>query len=332
MANATVIPGLDPASYRPHALHGATRIWPETNCSVDLTIEVVHALGGDPTAALGFTVTQDFEGDQFTFFKVPQADLEALFGIETCELSVFDDLGAHVALQIERGRLPLVEVDAFFLPDTRDVSYRTAHSKTTIGINRIDVAARRIEYFHNAGFFALSGEDFDGIFGVPGSREHQGLPLFPYTEYLKVRPDRAPRDIRATARGLLVRHLARRPVGNPIRAYAEAFPAHAVDLATRAPAYFHTYAFNTMRMVGSNFELLAAHLDWLDEPGLAEPRTAAIKIAEDAKAAQFKLARAMARQKFEPVLETIDAMAGSWDAAMTGLDAWAAGAETRAAA
>ena len=334
-ANAAAIPGLSPETYRPHALHGADRIWTETNCSVDLYVEVVHATGQDPTAALGFTVTQDFEGDQFTFFKAPQGDLERLFGLEICELSLFDDLAGHVELQIGRGRLPLVEADAFFLPDTRDVSYRIDHSKTTVGINRIDREARRIEYFHNAGFFALEGEDYDGIFGLPGARAHKGLPLFPYTEYLKFHPDRRAADPLSDARALLAAHLGRRPHGNPLRAYGEAFPAHASDLVRRDPAYFHTYAFNTMRMVGSNFELLASHLGWLSaggEPGLDGARAAALRIAEDAKAAQFKLARAMARSKYEPVMESIAQMAVSWDAVMDELDRWATGIETRAAA
>ena len=55
----------------------ATRIWPETNCYVDLWIEVLAAAGFTPEAMLGFTLTQDFEGDQFTFFKVPLEDLES---------------------------------------------------------------------------------------------------------------------------------------------------------------------------------------------------------------------------------------------------------------
>src|SRR5690606_25052355 len=113
------IAGLDPASYRPHRLHDPGRRWPQTNCYVDLLIEVMHATGHDPAAALGFTVAQDFEGDQFTFFKFPAADLQLLAGLDIQELAVFDRLETHALVQIERGRLPLVEVDAFFLPDTK---------------------------------------------------------------------------------------------------------------------------------------------------------------------------------------------------------------------
>ena len=74
---------IDPHAYRPSALHDPSRHWPETNCYVDLWIELLAALGFEPAAMLGFTVAQDFEGDQFTFFKVPLEDLEALYGVAT---------------------------------------------------------------------------------------------------------------------------------------------------------------------------------------------------------------------------------------------------------
>ena len=35
---------LDPQNYAPHPLHDAERIWPETNCYIDLWIETLHAL------------------------------------------------------------------------------------------------------------------------------------------------------------------------------------------------------------------------------------------------------------------------------------------------
>ena len=78
MLSATCLKGLNPADYRPHELHGAGRDWPQTNCYVDLWIEVLHSMGYAPEAALGFTLLQDFEGDQFTFFKFPPEDLELL--------------------------------------------------------------------------------------------------------------------------------------------------------------------------------------------------------------------------------------------------------------
>ncbi|PSJ60278.1 DUF1839 family protein [Pseudaminobacter soli (ex Li et al. 2025)] len=319
-----VIPGLDPATYRPHRLHDAERRWPQTNCYVDLLIEVLHATGHDPVAALGFTVTQDFEGDQFTFFKFPTADLQRLAGIDIQELAIFDRLETHFLTQVERGRLPLVEVDAFYLPDTKGITYRAGHSKTTVGVNALDPQAKRMIYFHNDGLFALEGEDYDGIFGQWDGVAPGALPLFPYAEFVKF--DAAPpaRDEVGTAMALLSQHLARRPKRNPLAAYAAAFGRHAEALAARSPEYFHTYAFNTLRQVGANFELLGSHLEWLGQhgqQGLEEAVEAAGRIAEGAKVMQFKLARAMARQRFDGLAASLEPMAEAYDVIMKVLDA-----------
>src|SRR5207244_4485377 len=63
--------GLDPATYRPHDVHVGERQYTETNCYSDILIELLHARGDEPLAAMGFTVRMDFEGDQWTFFKPP---------------------------------------------------------------------------------------------------------------------------------------------------------------------------------------------------------------------------------------------------------------------
>ena len=318
------IAGLDPATYRPNRLHDQERHWPQTNCYVDLLIEVLAATGHDPVAALGFTVAQDFEGDQFTFFKFPTADLQRLAGLDIQELAIFDRLEDHLLVQIDRGRLPLVEVDALFLPDTRGLTYRTAHSKTTVGVNALDPGARRMHYFHNDGFFALEGEDYDGIFGQWKDAPSGGLPLFPYAEFVKFGAPRRKQDVVAAAVELLRQHLARRPKRNPLAAYGAEFGRHAEALAGRAPEYFHTYAFNTLRQAGANFELLASHLEWLAAngcQGLEAAMEAAGSIAGGAKAMQFKLARAMARQRFDGLDTTLEPMARAYDTIMSVLDA-----------
>ena len=324
----------DPSSHRPHALHAADRRWPETNCWTDLWIEIVAALGQEPAAMLGFTVTQSYEGDQATFFKVPTADLERLYGLELLELSIFDRLEAHVVEQVARDRIVLVEADAHFLPDTLGVTYRTGHSKTTIGITAIDSAARRLDYFHNAGYFRLEGEDYDGIFGAPGEARDPAV-LFPYVEFLKI-PERAPVvDLRREAVDLLKRHLSRRPASNPFAAWSADFPRHAADLATRPPEWFHIYAFNLMRQYGADFELLASHLAWLEgqgETGLADARVAAEEIAETMKVMQFKLARAMAKKRFDGLAEMIDTCAVAWERCMGTLAAKYLGEAARHAA
>ena len=208
-----------------------------------------------------------------------------------------------------------IEMDGYFLPDTGGVSYRLQHTKTTVGITHLDPAARRMHYFHNGGFFALEGADYDGLFGAPGAVRAADA-LFPYVEFVKLPAAASPVDTRAVAKALLSRHLARRPAANPIRAYGEALAVHLADLGQRAPDYFHAYAFNTLRQLGANFELLASHLAWLaqkGEPGLGRAEAAALEIAAGAKTMQFKLARAMARGRYDGLDSFIAPMAAAYD-------------------
>ena len=317
-----VFPALDPGSYRPHPLHAAERAWPETNCYVDLWIEVLSSLGLPPEAMLGFTVAQDFEGDQVGFFKVPLEDLEQLYGIRVGELAIFDHVEAHILTQIDRGRLCLVEMDSYFLPDTAGISYRRHHGKTTVGIDRLDPAQRRMAYFHNGGYFALEGEDFDGLFrrGPFGGLE---VPFLPYTEFAKFDHVLRRDDWRTVSLELLRRHLARRPAANPVAAFAAAFPGQARALAGRDAGLFDTYAFNTLRQLGANFGLLAGYLDWLQstgETGLAEAAAAAATICDTAKVTQFQLARALARQRFDALATQLDPAVAAWDQLMDRLD------------
>jgi hypothetical protein len=318
MINTAVFPSLDPATYASHALHSTERIWPETNCYVDLWIEVLAAQNLPPEAMLGFTLTQDFEGDQFTFFKVPLEDLEALYGIRVTELAIFDRPQLHVIEQIRRGRLTLLELDSYYLPDTRGLTYGQEHGKTTVAVNRLDLDARKLDYFHNGGFFSLSGEDLAGLFQLDAGPD--GPPFLPYTEFAKfpaVYPDGG--IIRETAWRLLRRHFARRPENNPIRAFAAVFPGQVTQLAERDFGFFHKYAFNTLRQFGANFELLASHLAWLNHAAFAEPERQAIRIAEVAKSTQFQLARAVTRKRFEPLLAALEPAAEAWDLLMSDL-------------
>mgnify|MGYP000143751898 CR=1 FL=1 len=313
-----VFPGLDPAGYVPHALHSSERMWPETNCYVDLWIEVLAAQGLSPEAMLGFTLTQEFEGDQFTFFKVPLEDLESLYDIRVTELAIFDRVETHVEEQIRRGRLCLVEMDSYFMPDTQGVGYHQEHGKTTVGINRLDVAGRSVDYFHNGGFFRVEGEDFEGVFQL--NQPEGSLPFLPYTEFAKF-PQRqtTPAHQRETATALLQRHFARRPQTNPIADFAKVFPTQVEAIAERPFGYFHKYAFNTLRQFGANFELLASHMAWLDADAHVNAIAEALKISESAKTVQFQLARAIARKKFDPLATALDPAVAAWDRLMDDL-------------
>ncbi|EAY65056.1 hypothetical protein BCPG_03404 [Burkholderia cenocepacia PC184] len=229
--------------YRPHPLHSQEMVWKQTNCYVDMWLEVLRWWGLNPYAALPFTIALDFEGDQFTFFKFPHDELERLYGIVVQEHSIYEPLDQHIETQVARGHLMIVEVDAWFLPDTRGSSYRTQHTKTTIGIDAIDRAKHQIGYFHNSGYYVA--EDFD-YNGLVGSSSPMTLP--PYVECAKRRF--APLDERALCEASLAalqRHLRRLPVVDPIAAFRRQLQADAPILAEAPLERFHAYSFNSVQ-------------------------------------------------------------------------------------
>ena len=80
--------------------------------------------------------------------------------------------------------------------------------------------------------------------------------------------------------------------------------------------FFHLYAFNTLRQLGANFELLASHLSWLSQQGEANLDRAiasATDIATGAKTLQFQLARAMARKQFDRLAEMMRPLISAYD-------------------
>jgi hypothetical protein len=321
--SAVRLPGVEAARGRSHPLHALDRQWPETNCFIDVWIELLPALGCEPLAALPFTVLQDFEGDHFGFFKFPVEDLRVLFGLSAQELAIWDSVEGHTLEQVRRGNAVLIEVDSWFLPDTQGSAYRREHTKTTIAVGEIDVAARRLGYFHNLSFHALDGEDYEGVFRLTPPLSEDPNQLFPYVEFVK--RERAPLEGRAlvdASIGLLRAHLKRRPKSNPIAEYRIAFPAHMATLNARPIAYFHTYAFNTVRQLGANFEMLGSYLDWLAANGEAElgdARAGCAQIALGAKSFQFQLARIAGRKReiaYEAPLRVLEA---TYDAAIGNL-------------
>lgn len=297
-SKGTDLLGLDPATWKPQSLHAGDRVWLETNCYIDVWAELLPALGHPAEAALGFTVRQDFEGDQFTFFKFPPEDLQALFGLSVQELAIYDSLEAQTLEQLRRGRPVLIEVDSHWLPDAAP-AYRRHHAKSTLAAVALDPTAHRLGYFHNTGYHELAGDDYDGIFprvAAPGA-------LFPYVEFVKRVGGALDGDaLVSTSIELLRRHLKHRPEINPIAAWRAALPRHLDELADRDLDYFHLYAFNLPRQLGANFEMLGSYLQWLGSKGmvdLSDAATAGRRIAEAAKTAQFQLARMSHRRKFD---------------------------------
>jgi Domain of unknown function (DUF1839) len=306
--------------FQPHGLHATERAWTETNCYVDVWIEVLNALGLDPLAAAAFTLSTDFEGDQWSFFKFPPEDLRVLFGLEVAELNVWRPVIDHVDEQLGLGRLCTVEVDSWFLPDTRGVSYGIAHVKSTIVPQMLDRDGRRLGYFHNAGYFELDGDDFDGLFRLGAHTGSAELP--PYVEV--VRLDRLRRndpELVSRSVALTQDHLARRPTDNPVTRLGQRLADDLPWLAEQDLDTFHLYSFGTCRQCGATAELAADFVTWLnshDRAGIESAATDFAALAAGAKSLQFALARVVRGRQVD-LAGILGSMEDHWASAMATL-------------
>jgi hypothetical protein len=322
--------GLNPADYTPSALHGPERTFRETNCYVDLWIELLHAQGVDPASAMAFMCTIDFEGDQWTFFKPPTEDLLQLYGIDVHEMQLYRPMVEHVAEQLAAGRTMIVEADSFYMPDRRATSYRSAHVKSSIAIEAIDDAQERLRYFHGPGYYELAGEDFRGVFRL--GREFSEDVLPPYVEV--VRFDAGPKlkgeELRRTANQTLRRHLARRPQRNPWVAFGERLSMDLPQLLAGTDSQYHAYAFATVRQCGAAFELARNFVEWLSDASGADAGEAADAFGRQVSGAKALLLKLARRRQFDPE-PVIKRLAEDWEVAMNTLDGLAFGARRGAA-
>jgi len=309
---------LEPQNYTRHFIHSQERDWAETNCYVDVWIELLHALGHDPVAAMPFTLAVDFEGDQWTFFKFPLYDLTALYDLDVQELAIWNPLTAHIEEQISLGRPVLVELDSYFLPDTAGSAYKLAHVKTTVAVVEIDVEKHHLGYFHGQAYYHLDGDDFIDVFRMRD--EPDPAILSPYVEYVKIRGEgvKDQAELLQASKRLLKRQLDLLPEQNPFEKFKPRFVKDLVWLMEQSLETFHQYSFATLRQFGACYELAANYLVWLSdmgESGLDNAIREIKAISETAKVYQFQLARAMTRKK-ELDLTPIDNMARSWQIAI----------------
>ncbi|SIR63365.1 DUF1839 family protein [Williamsia sterculiae] len=312
-ANAVERRLVDIAEYTAHVSHtDDNRIWRETNCYVDVWIETLNLLGLDPVPSFAGALAADHDGQQWTFIKPDPADLRVLYGLEVAEDALWRPVLETVQSGPARNMLHTVEVDSWWLPDTAGTDYRSGHVKTTIVPLRVDSDAQTMTYLHNSGMYRLEGDDFVGIFGL-NNPPAEVLP--PYVEQIRWFPERArPELVVDAVRG----HLARRPAANPVERLAESVREATIWLPGAGMETFHRWAFATLRQCGSTAELAADLVSWLDDAGVtgaAEARQPFLDFAADAKAVQFKMARA-ARGRTVDVDSTTEAMVKSWDRAI----------------
>ncbi len=323
---------LTPDKHQLHGLHKGETDWAETNCYIDLWIELLTALKVEPLACLGFTLCSDFEGDQWTFFKPHHANLRRLYGLQVEELSLWCSVLEHCVEHVALGRIPLVEADSYYLPDTRATDYRTNHVKTTIAPTYIDASARELRYFHNAGFFSLSGEDFDGLFRFEGrdgraddvsSGKARWLP--PYCEIVKLErlARRSKGELREISWSLAREHYAWRPSSNPFARFQESWPGHLARLLEGELETYHGYTFSMLRQCGANYFMLSAFLKWHAQgqtPEFVESAEAAAQsfaaISQTCKAMLMKLARVVHSKRSRDFSEQLAEMAGHWQRGM----------------
>ncbi|MFL5754768.1 MAG: DUF1839 family protein [Chloroflexota bacterium] len=308
--------GLDPATYQPHAIHTGARTYLETNCFTDIISELLHAHGDEPVASFGSFVRMDFENDQWTFFKPLAIDMELLFGVDVHEIQPYRAIPDQIAEQIALGRTMTIELDAWYLPDTAATSYGTAHVKTGVIAEAIDVAGERFRYFHNASLYELGDADFRGAFRTGGDWSGDVLP--PYTELIRF--DAGPRlegdELRSAARELLRGHLGRVVPGNPFERFDARLTADLPGLLEGDADRYHAFTFATFRMAGAGFELLSSHVDWLLGPDGQAATAAMSRIVDGCKVLGFKLAR---RRPFDPS-DAMRDLAGAWTEALEALD------------
>lgn len=313
----TSLLGLDPATYRPHGLHGSDRSYLETNCYTDILVELLHGRGHEPLAAMGFTLGVDFEGDQWTFFKPPPEELRLLFGVDIHEMQPYRPLPEQIEEQLELGRSMIVELDSWYLPDTAATSYRSAHVKTSAAMEAIDRAGERLRYFHSASFYELAADDYRGVFREGRPFSDDVLP--PYTELVRFDAGAGPlqgAELRAAARDLLRGHVERRPVANPFDRFGEQLAQALPGLLEGDSQQYHDYVFATLRMAGSAFEVGRSHVGWVLEAEGDQAADALDRIVDGCKVLSFKLAR---RRPFDPA-PTVAGLSNAWGQAMTALD------------
>jgi Domain of unknown function (DUF1839) len=305
-------------------LHAESCVWVEKNCYVDIWIEVIHALGLEPRAILPFTAAIDFEGDQWTFFKPPHAELSDLYGIDVQELNVWRPLLDHALEHLGAGKLISTEADAFWLPDTSGTDYRRQHTKSTIVLNDLDLANRRLGYFHNAGYYRLEGEDFARTFRLDAPADPTFMPLFAEVVRLDAVVQRPIDELVAMSHMLWLRHLERRPVTNPVRRFQERFERDLPAMQEKGLAFYHAWAFGTTRQLGAAFELAAINLKWLRTEGTEglEPAIEAFEeLTNTNKTFILKGARATNSAKPFDGAALFDAMASAWERGLDSLEA-----------
>ena len=199
------------------------------------------------------------------FFKPPPEDLEALFGIDIHEMQPYRPLPRQIAEQIEAGRTLIVELDSWYLPDTAATSYRT-RARQDLGGRRGDrPAPPSASATSTTRACTSSRARTTGARSASAGRSPttSSRPTRSSSASTAARACRAS-ELRAAAASACCATISqRRPATNPFERFGAQLDARPAGAARRRCAQYHDYAFATVRMFGSAFEITASHVDWL---------------------------------------------------------------------
>jgi hypothetical protein len=294
-------------------------VWLEKNCYFDIWIEMIHAVGCEPYAMCPVACALDFVGDQWTFYKPSHADLWNLYGLDCQELNCWRPLIELAVEHVPAGRLISTESDAWWLPDVSGTDYRRQHTKSTIVITELDVERQTLGYFHNAGYYRLEGEDFVETFRLNKAPDPAFMPFYAETVAIDRVVKRDAADLKSRSGKILAQHLTRIPKTNPVARFAARFARDLPMLQDKGLAYYHAWAFATVRQLGSSAEVMAEYLKWFaGESSQFAPAIAAYtSLSANAKAFILKAARAVNAKK--PFAPAFDEWIADYDRAVTNL-------------
>ncbi|WP_186304520.1 DUF1839 family protein [Kocuria palustris] len=323
-AHGLGVVGLSAAGFEQHRLHRDESVWSNTNCYLDVWIELLHGLGHAPEPMFAAAVAAAAQTTQFEFLKVEHRDLEEVYGIRVGEHDIWLGLQEQVLQQLDAGHAMLIEADAFWLPDTRGVSYGIEHTKTSIVVLAADPPAQELVYLHNEGLHRLGGEDFDRVLG-PGRAD--GIVPSPYTELIRLDGLRSPDEVDAVAatRRLLRLHASRAPRENPAEQLMAILRARFEWLGGRGMDGYHALCFETTRQLGVVAMLAAEACRHAQDPALETAAQNWTAVSEEAKGLQFQLARVARGRASASIEATMGSIADRWAAAAGALSAWAGG-------
>ena len=305
------VAALSPEGFRQHPMHREESVWSNTNCYLDVWIELLHGLGHAPEPLFAAAVAATAQGTQFEFLKVDHRDLEEVTGIRVGEHDIWLGLQEQVMLQLEAGNPMLIEADAFWLPDTRGVSYGQEHTKTSIVVLHADPEAGELVYLHNEGLHRLDGADLDHVLGAGRS---QGIVPSPYTELVSLAGLRDPLEVDSAAqtRRLLRLHAARAPESNPVAELMDILRSRFDWLGETGMDGYHALCFETTRQLGVVAMLAAAACRHAEVPELVPAAQAWSAVSEEAKGMQFQLARLARGRRSSALAATMDSAVQHW--------------------